>query len=759
MEEVDARAVLGVSAETPLSEIEAAYRKRVGELRKSFEAARDRRTRMQLERDFAELEEAHDTLLTEPVHPIDEPFPDRPGDQLIVGLSFAHGDVNTAEPAVEPIMIPEELKPGEMFAGRFKLQRELSDDGTGVVWLAEDHSLHRPVALKFLPDVISRDKGAVEDLQKELHVRIELKHPNIARVYALVEDKGRVAVSTEYVDGPSLSQLRLTNQNQVFEVKDLETWVKNLCRALEYFHKEAKLIHGGIRPNHLIVDSAGSLLMTDLGIARLINDSMIRLIGRANPGERLAYSSPQQVMREKLTIADDVYSLGANLYEFLTSKPPFYSGEILLQLEEQVPPSMAERRAELGIKGEPIPKNWEETVAACLAKEPGRRPKSFVEVAQHLQKANSQSLVSPVPPLQPVSAPVQSGAPVKAVSAPVNPPSTPVEPVSASVKPAQAPTRHVATSAQSPSTPVEPVSTPVTRLPSSVHPVTSPLKSSQGPIRSVSAPVKPPQPPVGSGRTPIKPSRAPFISLLARRPVLTIGGIIFVLALAAVVTFFRLNSVSGPEPGKQAKEPSPKPTAQPSPAGSTEQSTPSPVATPSPEVSTTPSSKDSATPNEVIPSPTPLSQPEIDATKEEVIKRINALPEFTAEQKTTLIEKMQKARSMERLTVIRFDIDQTVLHRAAVDELVKAFEGSEMRDKLSDQTTILVVAGYADTGGGAEINLRISHERAENVTKILKRRVKLTNAIQTIGMGGTELLNSKRPDQNRAVEIWVVTPF
>jgi len=109
-------------------------------------------------------------------------------------------------------------------------------------------------------------------------------------------------------------------------------------------------------------------------------------------------------------------------------------------------------------------------------------------------------------------------------------------------------------------------------------------------------------------------------------------------------------------------------------------------------VSTTPSSKDSATPNEVIPSPTPLSQPEIDATKEEVIKRINALPEFTAEQKTTLIEKMQKARSMERLSVIRFAIGQTVLHRSAADELVKAFERAEMRDKLSDQTTILVEA-------------------------------------------------------------------
>jgi serine/threonine protein kinase len=731
MEEVDARAILGVSIEAPVSEIEAAYRRRVDQLRKSFEAARDRRTRTQLEREFAALEDARSSLLSEPEGAEEEWPASRPAEQILEEARTARGDPNTAKPPVEPIAIFDELKPGQVFAGRFELRRELSSDGTGVQWLAEDYSLRRPVALKFLPDVIGRDKDAMEDLHKELHVRIELKHPNIAQVYALIEDKGRVAVSMEYVDGRSLSQLRLSKESQVFEVKDLETWTKELCRTLEYFHKEAKLIHGGIRPNHLIVDPAGSLLLTDLGIARLINDSMIRLIGRANSGETLAYSSPQQAMREKLTIADDVYSLGANLYELLTSKPPFYTGEILVQIEEQVPPSMAERRAELGIEGEPIPKNWEETVAACLAKEPGRRPKSSLEVAQHLQKANSQSLVSPVPPLQPVSAPVQSAAPVKPVSAPVNPPSTPVEPVL----------------------------TPVKRPPPSVHPVTSPLKPSQGPIRSVSRPVKPPQPPVGSGHTPIKPSRAPFISLFTRRSVLAIGGIIFVLALAAVVAFVWLHSVSGPEPGKHAKEPSPKPTAQPSPAGSTEQSTPSPVATPSSEVSTTPSSKDSATPNEVIPSPTPLSQPEIDATKEEVIKRINALPEFTAEQKTTLIEKMQKARSMERLTVIRFDIGQTVLHRAAADELVKAFEGPEMRDKLSDQTTILVVAGYADTGGGAEINLRISHERAENVTKILKRRAKLTNTIQTIGMGGTELLNSKRPDQNRAVEIWVVTPF
>jgi outer membrane protein OmpA-like peptidoglycan-associated protein len=100
-----------------------------------------------------------------------------------------------------------------------------------------------------------------------------------------------------------------------------------------------------------------------------------------------------------------------------------------------------------------------------------------------------------------------------------------------------------------------------------------------------------------------------------------------------------------------------------------------------------------------------------------------------------------------------------VLHRAAADKLVKAFENPEMRDKLSDPTIVLVVAGYADTGGRTDLNLRISRERAEHVTKVLKVRANLLNAMQTIGMGGTELLDSRRPDQNRAVEVWAIVPM
>jgi len=81
---------------------------------------------------------------------------------------------------------------------------------------------------------------------------------------------------------------------------------------------------------------------------------------------------------------DDVYALGATIYEFLTSKPPFYSGDIPFQVRQSIPRKMSERREELGITGQEIPKEWEDTVAACLEKVPEQRPQTMLDLAERL---------------------------------------------------------------------------------------------------------------------------------------------------------------------------------------------------------------------------------------------------------------------------------------------------------------------------------------------------------------------------------------
>lgn len=153
-----------------------------------------------------------------------------------------------------------------------------------------------------------------------------------------------------------------------------------------------------------------------------------------------------------------------------------------------------------------------------------------------------------------------------------------------------------------------------------------------------------------------------------------------------------------------------------------------------------------------------LSKTEVDATRSDVLKRISAMPKMGAQEKERLAEKVETARSMERLQIVRFDLGKTTLPKAAADQLATIFNKPEMKIRLSDPTLVFVVAGYADSGGDANTNLRISQDRADSVGKFLKQRMEILNVVHTVGMGSSNLLDGKRPDQNRAAEIWAVVP-
>jgi outer membrane protein OmpA-like peptidoglycan-associated protein len=638
MEKTEACAILRIPTEASRSEVEAAFRKRMREVRARFDAARGMSLRMQYQREFAALRDAQDSLLSELEEPprkepaIDEPpFHEPRLDEPKINQSRVDEPKIDEAPVNDESLVHgprlDESKADELRADQPKSDQAERDK------LPVDQAGIDEAEVNELPV----DQPKVDEAQAgELLVHDSRVNQGPAEEPGVVEQPVALPIDGHTGSpGPTISIPEQLRPGQLF---------------MSRFELQRELETGNTGTVWLVQDHVLQMQVALIFLPGLISSDKAAVEDLRNEIRRRAALNHSHVPRifdlveDKGRVAIEIeYPAGRSLSELRFGRPNhvFEVGEL---------------------------KTWVKEL--CEAKDPNQRPQSAIEVARRLE--------DPIPP--------------------------------------------------------------------------SDIASQPPPLPLTLPPPPPPSPP---------------LAVATRKPWLTIVGAISILVILAVGAFLALPYLIGPKPGKSefAGRESSSPVATPFPTAS---ATPSPEAstTPSPQVSATPSPQPSpsetVTPNESqspSPSPTQLSQQDIDATKEEAIRRIDALPGISAEVKAHMIEKLDRARSMERLAFIPFDIGQTTLHRAAADELVKTFDSPEVRDKLSDPTIVLVVAGYADIGGRANLNLRISQERAEHVTRILRERAKLLNAMQTIGMGGTELLDGKRPDQNRAVEVWAVVPF
>jgi serine/threonine protein kinase len=292
------------------------------------------------------------------------------------------------------------LRAGMKVFGRYRLKGELGRGGMGVVWSAEDERLDLAVALKFLPEALAHDETAVDDLRRETQRCMKLSHTHIVKVYDLVEEGGAAAIVMEQVKGKTLAKLRLEKAARVFEVGEIKGWVGQVCEALGYAHEEGRMVHRDMKPSNVMVTERGQVKVMDFGIASSLGDSMSRVSkvvagGQGTGGGTLPYMSPQQLLGYPASVGDDVYGLGAMIYELLTGKPPFYSGSMERQIESVVPVRMSQRRAELKVEGgEVIPETWERVVGACLEKEAEKRPRSVREAWEGLSGVQVMESVS-----------------------------------------------------------------------------------------------------------------------------------------------------------------------------------------------------------------------------------------------------------------------------------------------------------------------------------------------------------------------------
>jgi hypothetical protein len=249
--------------------------------------------------------------------------------------------------------------------------------------------LAEAVALKFLPAAVARDAVAIDELKDETRRARRLTHAGIVRIHDFVQDASTstAAIAMELVEGTTLAQLRLQQPGKVFSAAQLAPLVAQLCAALDYAHADAKAVHRDLKPANLLVTNEGRLKIADFGIARALSETHTRLTNRAHgTSGTLLYMSPEQLLNRTPRATDDVYGLGATLYELLASKPPFTGGDLFTLIRTVMPPPPGRRRAALEIDGPPIPRAWEETIMACLAKGAEDRPQTTGEVLVRIQE-------------------------------------------------------------------------------------------------------------------------------------------------------------------------------------------------------------------------------------------------------------------------------------------------------------------------------------------------------------------------------------
>ena len=258
--------------------------------------------------------------------------------------------------------------------GKYEVERLVGEGAMGVVYRATDPVLNRPVAIKVMSDALAQDTDLRERFLREARAAGSLQHPNVITIYDFGEVDGHPYIAMEFVAGSDLEELLARHVPlTVDHALDLMTGV---LQGLGYAHKRG-IVHRDVKPANIRVDDEGKARLMDFGVAHLTSSSMTRtgvMLGTPS------YMAPEQIVGEKIGPSTDIFSVGAVLYELLSGSRPFQGDtlqSVMYKVLNEMPPSLTKVAPR-------TPPQLDRIVARALAKDPGDRYESALEMANDL---------------------------------------------------------------------------------------------------------------------------------------------------------------------------------------------------------------------------------------------------------------------------------------------------------------------------------------------------------------------------------------
>ncbi|MCX7887524.1 MAG: protein kinase, partial [Verrucomicrobiae bacterium] len=234
---------------------------------------------------------------------------------------------------------PARLAPGVTIGG-FRIKKLLARGGMGEVYLAEQLSLGRDVALKILPQHFKSDPETVRRFLTEVRTAAKLLHPNLVTVYEAGEDNGIYFLAMAYIEGETLDTI-LERQGRLPESQALQI-AHDIATALADAWQSHRLIHCDIKPGNIMVDHHGKPYLMDMGLSRLLAETTAAGHRTSDAFGTPNYVSPEQSFNEpNLDFRSDMFSLGMTLYHMLTGHLPFAAptpAETLRKLDTETLP-------------------------------------------------------------------------------------------------------------------------------------------------------------------------------------------------------------------------------------------------------------------------------------------------------------------------------------------------------------------------------------------------------------------------------------